>query len=518
MSSPIQSLGLLALLVILIQPSQCQELFEKQLNYELQLSVSDLIATNDGYIVPCWASPSFPDSSISILLKTDEELNPIWAMRHKVNIRDFFTDIIELSDGNYLLSTAHRADFSLLVGGGLTKIDGDGNVLWSKVYTEDNDYMFMEVFEQSDGGFMAFIREGANNQPTRILELNSTGDILSERAYWNENFGVFADAVAQSGDAFYLNGFWLETQEWFYYSFLAAVDDSQLLWYKQLEYPRSTTTYSIVTASNGDLIVLGNILHATVTNAQNPYVTRFDQSGNVIWSREFLREEAAYTWNSTIAAVDDGFLISGQVNTLEGNDMYLYKIDGDGNVLWAKDYDQMEFETGIFSVENDDGSIILVGSSYPSPLLFKIDAMGNRACSSVDVNLSPAQLTVQVSELSPTLGQEEIEVNVVDPQLTPITIESTLLCDTILNVIDNRPRAAILYPNPSSDQLFVDFGVSSGNALITLTNSTGQPIMQEQVTFESRLEMDTSGLPSGFYVLNYVYGTESKSIPFMVVH
>jgi hypothetical protein len=90
-------------------------------------------------------------------------------------------------------------------------------------------------------------------------------------------------------------------------------------------------------------------------------------------------------------------------------------------------------------------------------------------------------------------------------------------CDTLTNLvgIKETPKAVLLYPNPSDEQLQVES--SAGIAKIEVYNAMGQLLLQRSGIRSSSVSIDTRRLENGTYFMRVFVGEEVVHKPFQVL-
>jgi hypothetical protein len=114
------------------------------------------------------------------------------------------------------------------------------------------------------------------------------------------------------------------------------------------------------------------------------YVVKLDTKGNEQWSREFGGEgpDEACAVQQT---ADGGYILAGSTSSFGdgGEDVYLVKIDGNGNEQWSGTFGGKECDSGSAVLQTADGDYIVAGntSSFGAGggdvYLVKIDANGS---------------------------------------------------------------------------------------------------------------------------------------------
>ena len=132
----------------------------------------------------------------------------------------------------------------------------------------------------------------------------------------------------------------------------------------------------------GDTYSYGNSMSSGV-DASDIYLVKTDLDGNVVWNKTFggKYEENA----NSLAAVDDSYVIVGSTkshNNSKDYDVYLVKTDLEGNLTWEKHYGKADDDQGNSIVPADDGYVITgytssIGNFYKDVYILKIDLNGN---------------------------------------------------------------------------------------------------------------------------------------------
>jgi Secretion system C-terminal sorting domain len=125
---------------------------------------------------------------------------------------------------------------------------------------------------------------------------------------------------------------------------------------------------AVLTTQDGGLIVCG---HSTsFANPQDPlnevYVIKTDVDGDTLWTNSYGDEELRVYGHSIIETSGGSFVIAGNnkdTTNLEEEDVYLLKIDNQGNKLWDKTYGGLSNDLGYSVIETSDGGYAIIGET-----------------------------------------------------------------------------------------------------------------------------------------------------------
>lgn len=132
-----------------------------------------------------------------------------------------------------------------------------------------------------------------------------------------------------------------------------------------------------ISVSSGGYLAVGNVWDAvTGDTAQNAFISRLDQNGQALWSKNFT---FSGRWTDDLRSVvetsDGGFIATG-VTLLEGPDIFgntnvvnamlILKVDANGNLVWRK---VIKNKGGSSNGGNrvkatNDGNYIIVGAAF----------------------------------------------------------------------------------------------------------------------------------------------------------
>ena len=234
-------------------------------------------------------------------------------------------------------------------------------------------------------GFTASFGSGTPFHWLMDLE-QGTGKVLTESAL-SSAAGGFADgaAVAADGGALFLgrNVIDLFTK---HDAWLVRVDeDGGVAWSERFTAPGAGRffLYDAAELADGSWIAVGT---AGVFDfpPQHAWVLRLAANGAPLWSFEYgggsVESPSAVT-----PTADGGFAVAGASDSsgAGGNDVWVLKLDGSGNVQWERTYGGFDADQAEDIVALDGGGFAVVGSSNsltPSghtPWVLRLSATGN---------------------------------------------------------------------------------------------------------------------------------------------
>ncbi len=311
----------------------------------------DLKIDNDGNFIvfadSSYSSNSIIDSTIFYLVKISPQGNVLWSKAYGSNTR------IQQSQSLLIVSDGYIMMGNSLVGSNqeilLIKTDFDGKFLWQKPYdvkslpdvitsiqpTFDNNFIW-------SGGENRY--RGPGPTPTnfhsnaRVTNITQAGDILFDRTYLSITTQSYGDNIANE-----------------------------------------------IKTINGGYIIIGtaSVSSGAPTENKDIFVLSIFNDGSVNWSKTYGSSTSNDYGQSIALANDGGFYICGKTNTTNNKyDVYLNKIDGNGNSLWnlPKTFGGINDDYGQSVLQAQDGGVVILAtinySNIPVLSLIKTNSMG----------------------------------------------------------------------------------------------------------------------------------------------
>jgi hypothetical protein len=135
---------------------------------------------------------------------------------------------------------------------------------------------------------------------------------------------------------------------------------------------------------NGDYVLCGSGHNNSDTTDYNIYVIRTTSIGDTIWMRQY----GGVKWDegsSIVESFDGGFALTGYTSSYGAGkyDVFLIKIDSNGNFLWSKTYGGTEDDEANSIVQTSDSGFVIAGwtksfgSGGSNDYLIKTDGNGD---------------------------------------------------------------------------------------------------------------------------------------------
>jgi hypothetical protein len=158
-----------------------------------------------------------------------------------------------------------------------------------------------------------------------------------------------------------------------------------ITWEKTLGGTANDTAGQVLLTDDGGYIVVGTT-SSFGAGGSDVYLVKLDAEGNVLWEKTYGAEDDEQG-RSIARTTDGGYIITGSAYSSPGllnEHVYLIKIDGAGNTVWRRTYDEFNGRAA-FVLQTSDNGYVLTGSAseldppYPFLLVLKLDASGDIA-------------------------------------------------------------------------------------------------------------------------------------------
>jgi hypothetical protein len=140
---------------------------------------------------------------------------------------------------------------------------------------------------------------------------------------------------------------------------------------------------SLIQTSDGGYVIAG-ATRSFGAGDWDVYVVKLDANGNLQWTKTIGGPETE-EGNPLIQTSDGGYVIAGATNSSGAGyvDFYVVKLDADGNLQWTKTIGGPDFDVGNSLIQTSDGGYAIAGSTQSfsaggqDVYVVKLDAHGN---------------------------------------------------------------------------------------------------------------------------------------------
>jgi len=289
--------------------------------------------------------------------------------------------VLSIEDGfviaGYMYSGENNRDFWLL------KLDREGNEIWSRTYDNKDDIAW-DVTKADEGYIIIGTSMTNEDSPSASVMIVKTGWRGEEE--WSKTYSINSiysegksiqsveDGYVIVGNVKFLAGV---TGNYENYVFLMKIDKTgEEQWSKTYRGEKEASVSHIV-KSEEDYVLLGS------TWVDNPsesdlWLQKVDKDGNILWSKKY--NELTSNWGKSMLLTEDGFVIAGYTSDGRNSDFWLLKVDREGNKIWSRTYDN-EYDIVSCITDTKNGFIIVGFTTHFPPtqmnvMIIKTDKNG----------------------------------------------------------------------------------------------------------------------------------------------
>lgn len=436
------------------------------------------------------------------VIKTDFSGNILWSKTYGGSLDEIDSQMKQTYDGGYILLgytdsndgdvTGNHGQYDYWV----VKIDSLGNIEWSKCLGGSYVDFGYGIDIAKDSGYICNGYTGSNDGDVSgnhgqydywVVKLDRTGNIKWQKTLGgsDNDLGLCISSTVDGGAI--VGGFTYSNdgdvqclRHGSSDSWVVKLDSTgQIEWENCYGGSQDENVVSIIPTNDNGYIFTG-ITYSNDGDVSGNHgngdfwVVKLDHFGNLIWQKCF-GGSALDGPNFIKQSMDGNYFIGGDALSNDGDvhgnhsfntsydDMWLIKIDTQGNLLWQQCFGGHMNENLQDMVELTGGNLLLLGGTSTS------DNSGDVQCN----HHGPG--TTDVWFLSVT--------------------------DTTFVGVDNhkvKNKNITIYPNPASDKVTVEFTGAFKETNLVLVDIEGQQLLTRQIT-ELKTQIDISSLPRGVY-------------------
>jgi hypothetical protein len=293
---------------------------------------------------------------------------------------------VAVTNGGYAVCGHTALPGSMITDAWVLYLDQNGDTLWTRKYGGTGIDEARSVIVTPDSALLV-CGTYSHSAPSKIdfylLKITLDGDTL-----WTRNrftpLNAYGYSVAPAPNGYILCGY-ADVDKSTPRMILVRTDENgDTLWTRLYGDSLTTTGFSAIGTVNGGFIACGYIDHYDPVWNRNTYVVRTNGNGDTLWTRTYLNSGYDVAW-SISEAQGNGFIMTGYRDFpgSSGMDLYITRLDGNGNVMWEKNYGQTGLDIGYSGIETLDGGFVFCGQSneegneFQSLYMVRTDAAGD---------------------------------------------------------------------------------------------------------------------------------------------
>jgi hypothetical protein len=305
------------------------------------------------------------------LVKTDAEGDPVWTKTFGHWWGDEGRSVRQTSDGGYIVAGCASGDPSPYQWMYLIKTDPHGNRSWSKCvgtgyYRESGN----SVRQTYDGSYIVVGSRYHDNWPelsreVYLVKISGSGNFLWQKVYGEVRIDEWGYEVEGTADSGYVIAGNKELPSGDSDVYVIKTDrNGDVLWERTYGGDGADVGRSVKQTMDGGYVIAGET-KSFGEGETDVYLVKTDESGNVLWERSY-GGRSDDLGRSICTTSDGNYVVVGTTKSFGtgGEDVWLIKIDTNGNVIWAETYGRSDYDVGRSVEETSDGGYIIAGSTY----------------------------------------------------------------------------------------------------------------------------------------------------------
>jgi len=362
------------------------------------------IETTDGCLAIIGSSnpPRTPEPDFR-LSKLDPNGNEIWSHLYGGDGPDFGLSVIQTEDGGYAL-TGYTCSYGAGVADAwLIKTNADGKVIWQRTYGDTNHDLVNTVIQTEDGGYLLAGQSASYSQSGFdgwLVKTDHKGNLQ-----WNQTYGGIGwdeiESVVQTSDKGYVFAGVLSSGEdpspaqlW-----IAKTNATGVI---QWSYSHGTIwndqAYSIIQTSDEGYAIAGrNIPDITGANGPDFWLMKTDSNGLIEWNYTYGGMEIDIA-RSIVQTDDGGYVLLGETDSFGAgrSDFWLIKTNATGTMEWNQTFGGLGSEFPYSLIPTSDGGLVLIGNTDPPDVQnydYLIIKVGGKLISGVWTTTRPSRIS-----------------------------------------------------------------------------------------------------------------------------
>ena len=278
----------------------------------------------------------------------------------------------------------------------MLKFDSAGAVLWQKSYRtpQSNIAYLQHLAVTADGGYVGVgrFRWADKGDDLLVLKFDANGNVVWQNAYNGTGNGLpladSANSVRQTTDGGYIvaggtgrlsaeggSAFWA----------LKLDASGGVRWQKAYGGAgEESVDTSVLETGDGGYVLAGTTSSFGLGAWDGDvWLVKLDAEGNLVWQKTYGGTKGEIAFASALAT-DGGFIIAASTSSFGASfEAWLLRLDFSGNIVWQRTYRGADEIKASSIIASADGNYILVGTTRSAAttdhfgLVMKLDASGN---------------------------------------------------------------------------------------------------------------------------------------------
>ena len=372
---------------IIAQAPNTKRTFEQTYGGKYDDEAKDIIALKDGYLLVGETQSFGNGNSDTYIIKVDKLGNKVFSAAYGGRNADVANAVLEVNDG-FMLAGTTSSFGNRVQSMYLAKIAKDGKLMWQKAYYSDKDdyYSGNDLVKISEDNLLIagtedHVKFFSSEVNFYLNAINTDGQKNGIKRYGGED-PERANSIISVNDGYVIAG---ETDTWGHGrldAYVIKIDkDGNRIWHNAFGFEDDENANQIIATGDGGYVLVGTT-DSHFRSQKNVYVVKLNADGNREWQSFYGSREDDEGFG--IVESKGGYVVAGYTKGTDNydSDVYIIKIDKNGNVIWEKRYGSSKDDRANAIIKVEDGFVVAGYStsieSYSKDVyLLKIDQNGN---------------------------------------------------------------------------------------------------------------------------------------------
>jgi hypothetical protein len=306
----------------------------------------------------------YSDKKSLDIISSKPNNNPTFEIDYGGNYKESANKLLKLKDG-FLLVGESESFGEGMSDAYVIKTDKFGNKIWSRTYGGRGDDVAKDVVQMRDsfvfsGNTRSF---GSLDQSMYVFRTKKDGTLLWQKGFYSDKDDRYSgNSLVKINDDFVLVAGHEDHAKFFDSEvniYLSAVDmNGKRTWVERYGGEDQDVANSIIKVKGG--YVFAGYTETWGHGDKDAYIVKIDEKGDRIWHNAigYHDDEVA---KQIIQTSDGGYALVGFSNSSRRNmkDVFVAKLDANGNVQWQGLFGSREDDEGLGIVE-DNGNLVVV--------------------------------------------------------------------------------------------------------------------------------------------------------------
>lgn len=281
-----------------------------------------------GYVIAGWTMSYGPSNLNGWVIKLNNTGEIQWQKTYGESQADSFYAISPTSDQGYVIAGATQSFGAVGNDMWLVRVDGSGNVIWSKSYGGSGSDIAHSVIQSSDGGFVIVGSTesfGAGAHDVWVRKVDASGNLNWQMVEGGGGTDLGLSVAKDTSGNFLVTGYTGSSGDGIEFLILKIDSSGNVVWRKTYG-SDADEGYAVITTEDGGSIVAGQSFGFGV-------LVKLDQSGNTQWKKRY--GGGGYDEiQDLVRTSDGGYALTGLTFSYGAGDadFWVLKIDGEGNL------------------------------------------------------------------------------------------------------------------------------------------------------------------------------------------